>query len=355
MALPKPLSSVEKVSRGQNRSRSVEDGSCSKHAQKTQSGSSTEQSQGLQAQSVEELQLTPELCSFLAFLREAKVNLNSQTVLLDNGVDSIEALMALLPGDLESIGLQLGQRRLLDKLVALSVVPEHGSKVAPTATNEPPMSDTLDANVPSKVTKDCKADAEGRLNTNLFLGFGVNGEQSSYYDIVGFLPKRSPYDISPDAKTVIVQREDGSLMVEPTLTREKSIEKVSWQQWVDANTQIMAVLLHKGTDAREYMTYTVMISQLAQRYEWLSILKFDREYRRKQANTGCPWGSDMQILREVTLIPKGQTFNKSKRFGSEQGFTKKKGAGRGKIGTYRQERDKQDSSKIGRASCRERV
>ena len=42
--------------------------------------------------------------------------------------------------------------------------------------------------------------------------------------------------------------------------------------------------------------------------EWLSVLKYDREYRRKQANSGRPWGSDMPVLRDVVLVPKGQAY-----------------------------------------------
>ena len=60
----------------------------------------------------------------------------------------------------------------------------------------------------------------------------------------------------------------------------------------------------------------------------------------------------MQILREVTLIPKGQTFAKNKRFGGEQGFGNKRGAGRGRSGTNRQERDKPDSGSKGRGRGR---
>ena len=145
----------------------------------------------------------------------------------------------------------------------------------------------------------------------IFLGMGVHGGQKPYYDIMDFLPKRSPYDTSPDGNTVIVQQGDGSLFVEPQMTKEKQLEKVSWQQWNEANLLIMQKLMQEGTPAGEYMTYSIIIFQLSQKYDWVSVLKFDREYRKKQANSGRPWGSDMPFLRDIILIPKGQVFKQT--------------------------------------------
>ena len=68
----------------------------------------------------------------------------------------------------------------------------------------------------------------GVLNTDLFWGMGLHGMQTPYYDIVDFLPKRSLYDPSPDGKTIIIQRDDGSLIVEPNMAKEKALEKVTY-------------------------------------------------------------------------------------------------------------------------------
>jgi hypothetical protein len=172
------LSRDVKLGRGKPMASGMVTGSGSKQARKLQQlSTSTEQLQP-QGPSMEELGLTSELCAFLAILRAAKVNMNSQTILLENGVDSVEALDALLPGDLGSLGLQLGQRRLLEQLVTRPIVSVHGGDVAPTAAMGSRVSDSLDANGSRPAAKDCSADSQGRLNTNLFLGFGVNGEQS---------------------------------------------------------------------------------------------------------------------------------------------------------------------------------
>lgn len=68
--------------------------------------------------------------------------------------------------------------------------------------------------------------------------------------------------------------------------------------------QIMAILVGQGVAAREYMAYTSYISQLAQKYQWWSVLLFDREYRQLQANNGFKWGTDFPAFRDANLVPK---------------------------------------------------
>ena len=65
----------------------------------------------------------------------------------------------------------------------------------------------------------------------------------------------------------------------------------------------MARLISGGTNPRAYMAYTAMISQLAQKYKWASVIRFDREYRQLQANIGFMWGKDFASLRDCHLIP----------------------------------------------------
>jgi hypothetical protein len=289
------------------------------------------------------LQLTEQLSAFLGMLTNKKVSTDAQAVLLANGVDSMEALEALHLGDLQALNLQLGQRRLLESLLFPRVGDGKGatisvnqgaagkldtSKPAET-TSLPPAGKQVATGASSGGDAGLTANVQGALNTDIFLGLGIQGSQKQYYDIVDFLPKRSPYDVSPEGKTVIVQREDGSLAVEPNGAKEKALEKVSWPMWTEANMQIMAKLMGEGVKPQDYMTYTVIISQLAQKYEWSSVLIYDREYRKKQANSGRPWGSDIPILRDVTLVPKSnfsRTLGKGFENSSKQG---KRGWGRG--------------------------
>ena len=134
---------------------------------------------------------------------------------------------------------------------------------------------------------------------------GVQGDQKPYLDICDFISVRSPFDTLSGSETMIKHNADGSFEVKPSAKKRVSLNSVTIAQWIEGNTQIMARLLVKGIDAREYMSYTVLFSQLAQKYEWLSVLVFDREYRRLQANVGFAWGTDFGHLRDVLLVPKG--------------------------------------------------
>ena len=239
-----------------------------------------------------------------------KIHSDTQHKLLENGVDSLEALQALRHSDLVHFQLPLGQLRLLEKILGMGV---------DNASNVPLLAQSQGANT-GDLCNQASSSVPGQspqssvLNTDMFLGMGSHGDQKAYHDIVDFLPKRSPYDVSSEGKSVIVQREDGTLFVDQHMSKDKSLDKVTWQQWGEANTLIMSKLMSEGVQPLEYMSYTTMIHQLAQKYDWISVLRFDREYRKKQANTGKKWGSDMPLLRDVTLIPKValQPFHGSK-------------------------------------------
>ena len=89
------------------------------------------------------------------------------------------------------------------------------------------------------------------------------------------------------------------------------LESVSLTQWVVANTRIFHSLLFSSKlptsrDVRDYLAYTVKIMELAGRYEWTSVLKFDDEFRQLQATYNFPWSHDSNHLHQVTLVPKAK-------------------------------------------------
>ena len=248
------------------------------------------------------------------FLEQNKLNTDTFEKLLHNGVDCVEVLQSLIPEDLITLRLSLGQRRKLESIL-------FGSSIGPSGDGESQGNQTKQTGgghqlgnlgaatqIPALSERDQASDAPGGLDSDIFVGMGIHGSQKPYYDIVDYLPNRSPYDINNDRTALILQREDGVLYADPGMGKEKSLDKISWQQWSEANTHTMARLLADGVPAGVYMKYTIMIIQLAQKYEWTSVLKFDREYRKKQANTGKQWGEDMAVLRDVTLVPKGQGY-----------------------------------------------
>ena len=87
------------------------------------------------------------------------------------------------------------------------------------------------------------------------------------------------------------------------------LESVTLTQWVIANTRIFHTLLFANKlptprDVKEYLAYTVKVMELAGKYEWVSVLKFDDEYRQLQATYAFPWSYDSPHLHEVALVPK---------------------------------------------------
>ena len=90
------------------------------------------------------------------------------------------------------------------------------------------------------------------------------------------------------------------------------LESVSLTQWVVANTRIFHSLLFSSKlptsrDVRDYLAYTIKIMELAGRYEWTSVLKFDDEFRLLQATYSFPWSHDSNHLHQVTLVPKAKS------------------------------------------------
>ena len=88
--------------------------------------------------------------------------------------------------------------------------------------------------------------------------------------------------------------------------KKPRLERVNQMQWTAASCRILAKLLLEGKigvdGVAHYLSYTVKISCLAQRYVWATVLLYDREYRRAQANYNFPWGSDVPHLVSVHLV-----------------------------------------------------
>ena len=74
-------------------------------------------------------------------------------------------------------------------------------------------------------------------------------------------------------------------------TKKQKLEDVSLAQWVIGNTRIMYTLLFSNKlpinkDVRNYFSYTVKIRELANKYDWKSVLRYDDEYRHVQSIYG---------------------------------------------------------------------
>ena len=274
----------------------------------------------------------PDTKVFVDFLRQSKVDVDSCATLVANGVDSFEAFLSLMPQDLDSLRMSLGQTRLLQRIahgeLTERMVTGAGpagqqcvvSNVGPQLHEQVPRSSTpaqlpgparlpgppqmaFDASFGPGLAQSEVVD-KGELDIDMFLGIGMSGKQEPYLDVTDFVKRRSLVDAGDKQHVEFVTNEDGFMRLDMSGGKKVSLKDVSVFQWTEANTQIMARLVASGVPAKDYMAYTVHISQLAQKYQWWSVLLYDRDYRQMQANKKFRWGTDFPALRDVNLVPK---------------------------------------------------
>lgn len=113
----------------------------------------------------------------------------------------------------------------------------------------------------------------------------------------------SHVDVHPSA--ISVGGNKISIEQQPTKTR---FDKLSPHQWAIGNARILCELMRTNDlsmeGVRQYLAYTIQISELAERFEWRSVLKYDHDYRLKIAATKLPWGTDFPFLAALHLRDK---------------------------------------------------
>jgi len=75
--------------------------------------------------------------------------------------------------------------------------------------------------------------------------------------------------------------------------KKPKLESITMQQWMIGNTRIFYTLLLEGklgslTDIQHYLAYSIKIMELANKYEWKSVVRYDNEFRRMQVFTIIP-------------------------------------------------------------------
>jgi hypothetical protein len=262
--------------------------------------------------------IAPKRSELVQWLTKNGMEMTMVGKFLELGCDSLEILRVLREEDWDRVGISLGKKRWLQHAL-------NGRNESPTRA------------VAHETQVQCPTEPPGQLLNNIFIGMGVQGDQKPYLDICDYVSVRSPFDEVSGPETTISHKPDGSFEVKPSTVKRVSLEKITMAQWVEANAQIMARLLVKGMQPRDYLSYTVLTAQLAQKYEWLSVLLFDREYRRLQANIGFLWGTDFGHLRDVLLVPKVKPWQtQGSRFegrrGSQNMRREQRGQGRAGLG-----------------------
>ena len=124
---------------------------------------------------------------------------------------------------------------------------------------------------------------------------------TSYLKIVDYIDRLVPQE---DERTI---SQSGQYKFVLSYGQKKQkLEDVTLSQWVVGNTRIMYTLLFSNklptnSDIRDYFCYTVKVMELANKYEWKSVLHYDDEFRHLQAVYGFPWSYDSNHLHTVIL------------------------------------------------------
>ena len=122
-----------------------------------------------------------------------------------------------------------------------------------------------------------------------------------YYDICDFVP-------STMEEEVIIGGNGEQSIVVKSGPKKPLLENTTLFQWSVANMAIIYKLLGEGklqgAALLDYLSHTTKIYQFVQRYSLPSVLQYDKECRKVQAAMGFSWGTDVQHLHKLHLIPR---------------------------------------------------
>ena len=281
-------------------------------------------------------------------------HLTSDTVeiLKNNGCDTVLVVTSLTEPDVREMTLNIGQRRMLLRAIAISqdratpsagMGPLPGTSTAPASTatpRGPPVAgdaatqptappgvsgETHTTTQPPVLPSggDLLADllGQGRQNggaqagsttttpaatdPEIYLHLAAQKGEVDYYDITDFVP--GDFGGTAHAESVLGTSNDLEFVARP-LGRKNKLQSVTPQQWAAANSAIMAKLIQDGllgtAGISQYLNYTYKVGDLGQAYSWQSVLSYDRAYRKLQARLSFSWGTDISHLRATTLTPK---------------------------------------------------
>ena len=119
----------------------------------------------------------------------------------------------------------------------------------------------------------------------------------------------------------IVSKEDDQLLLDTGLNKlflkegpkKPKLESLSIPQWVTGAIRILNHVIEGNQfsslgEMQCYLGYMVKVMKLAGGYEWVSVLKFDDDFRHIQAFYHYPWLYESHHLHATRLQPKSSTY-----------------------------------------------
>lgn len=100
--------------------------------------------------------------------------------------------------------------------------------------------------------------------------------------------------------------------------RKPKFDSLTLSQWSVANLAILYRLVDEGKlvgpSVMDDLSYSTKMYQLVHKFSLVSVILYDRDYRKLQSRMGFRWGTDMQHLH--TLFPSTEG-----KFGSPLAFS----------------------------------
>ena len=287
---------------------------------------------------------------FDAWVKKIGMNRHSTGILRDNDLVTKVALSALTEEEIKEIGLSLGQRKTLVSAITdlkaentVSSGDNNGqdtssgsstttSQANTTTTNQTTLDQMISAVCNATTTPGGSIQSSG-MHSLLQPGstHGTGGTPGSftnftdrsqridlnplvylanpnpeYLDITDFVPQVK-ISTGQNQEQTVTSSDDVQLILKSGPKKPK-LQDIDQALYMAASSRILAHLLNTGkinsNQVPHYLAYMVKIGMLAQRYQWMSVLLYDREYRKLQSAYNFPWGSDTQHLAQVYLVEK---------------------------------------------------
>ena len=136
--------------------------------------------------------------------------------------------------------------------------------------------------------------------------------------------------LCPTEEEKVISGDSQTKLTLSVSSNKPKLESISVEQYSIANLRIFYELLYSNRlstmqDVQEYLSYSIKLMELAKRYTWLSVLRYDDEYRVLQHTYGFSWSTDNSHLHEVVLLPRWaanyNTLRKGSAINSSESFT----------------------------------
>ena len=146
-------------------------------------------------------------------------------------------------------------------------------------------------------------------------------EPANFYDIRDYVSAK------PEEKMLSKDRQSfevGDIKISLPDSKIK-LDAIGPLQYMEASLRILRAMALKDDlsrpDMLRYVAYLIKIANFGQKFQWKSVLNYDREYRKSQAEMGFPWGADNSYMMQQHLTAKTTDSNTSNKASTKTNAT----------------------------------